>query len=138
VDHTVNNSQREKPSPDAPRESFGEQLRVFLRRNALWFLVIALAWLLVQDIFGTHGVLAMHRSQAQAQKIQHEIDELNGENDKLQNNVKDLNSNPATIEELAREELGLARLGEWVFKTHQKPTGQPLPAATQPEPAKKP
>jgi cell division protein FtsB len=138
VDHTVNNPQREKLSPDVPRESFGEQLRVFLRRNALWFLVIALGWLLVQDIFGTHGVLAMHRSQVEAQKIQHEIDGLNSENDKLQNDVKDLNSNPATIEGVAREELGLARLREWVFKTHRKPTGQPPPAATPPEPAKKP
>jgi cell division protein FtsB len=138
VDHAVNNPQREKLSPDAPRESFGEQLRVFFRRNALWFLVVALAWLLVQDIFGTHGVLAMHRSQTELQKIQHEIDELNGENDKLQNSVKDLKSDPAMIEGIAREDMGLARRGELVFKTHQKPSGSSLPAVTQPEPAKKP
>jgi cell division protein FtsB len=131
VDHTVNHPQHEKPSPEAPRETFGTQLRVFFRRNALWFLIIALAWLLIQDIFGTHGVLAMHRSQAELQKIQHEIDQLNGENKRLQGNVKDLNSDSATIEGIAREDMGLARHGELIFKTHQKPadgTSNPSPA----------
>jgi cell division protein FtsB len=122
VDHTVKNPQQQKISPEAPRETFGAQLRVFFRRNALWFLIVALAWLLIQDIFGTHGVLAMHRSQAELQKIQHEIDELNGENERLQGNVQDLKSDPVTIEGIAREDMGLARRGEWIFKTHQKPT----------------
>jgi cell division protein FtsB len=121
VDHPVNNPQQDKLRPNAPRESFGAQLRVFFRRNALWFLIVALAWLLIQDIFGTHGVLAMHHSQAELQKIQHEIDQLNGENERLQGNVKDLKSDPATIEGIAREDMGLARRGELVFKTHQKP-----------------
>jgi cell division protein FtsB len=121
VDHPVKNPQQQKISPEAPRETFGAQLRVFFRRNALWFLIVALAWLLIQDIFGTHGVLAMHRSQAELQKIQHEIDELNGENERLQGNVQDLKSDPVTIEGIAREDMGLARRGEWIFKTHQKP-----------------
>jgi cell division protein FtsB len=138
VDHPVNNPQQPKPSPHAPRESFGGQLRTFFRRNALWFLVVALAWLLIQDIFGTHGVLAMHRSQVELQKIQREIDQLNGENDKLQGNVKDLKSDPATIEGIAREDMGLARRGELVFKTHPKPAGALNPSSAPPQPANKP
>ncbi|MGC1596734.1 MAG: hypothetical protein WA774_15360, partial [Candidatus Acidiferrales bacterium] len=43
-----------------PRETFTEQLGSFFRRNMNWFLVAGFALLLIQDVFGTHGVLAMH------------------------------------------------------------------------------
>lgn len=133
MDHPVNNPQGAKPSPETPRESFSEQLRSFFRRNALWFLVVALAWLLVQDIFGAHGVLAMHRSQIELQKIQHDLDQLNSENEKLKNNVKDLQTDRTTNERAAREDLRLAKPGEFVFKTHPKAADSP-----QPSPANKP
>jgi cell division protein FtsB len=95
--------------------------------------VVALAWLLVQDIFGAHGVLAMHRSQIELQKVQREIDQLNIENEKLKNNVKDLQTDPTTNERAAREDLKLAKPGEWVFKTHQKPAEPPqAPPANKP------
>lgn len=128
MDHQVKNSERAKLPSTELRESFGEQLGVFFRRNALWFLVIALAWLLVQDIFGTHGVLAMHRSQVELQKIQGEIKQLNEDNEKLQGDVKDLDSDPVTAEGLARE-MGLARPHEQVFTTKQKPRDSHLPSA---------
>ena len=133
MDHRVNNSWPEKPPAETPRESFSEQLRSFFRRNALWFLVVALAWLLIQDIFGAHGVLAMHRSQIELQKIQHDLDQLNSENEKLKNNVKDLQTDRTTNERAAREDLRLAKPGEFVFKTHPKAADSP-----QPSPANKP
>ena len=133
MDHSVKNPAHGGASSETPRESFGEQLGVFFRRNALWFLVIALAWLLVQDVFGTHGVLAMHRSQIELQKVQREIDQLNIENEKLKNNVKDLQTDPTTNERAAREDLKLAKPGEWVFKTHPKPAEPPqAPPANKP------
>lgn len=113
------------------RETFAEQLRSFLRRNMTWFLVIGFALLLLQDIFGTHGVLAMRRSQWEAQSIEKEISHLDAENKKLQENVKDLRTDPGTMERTAREEFGLARPGEQIYKTHQylpdtaKPSPQP-------------
>lgn len=128
MDYQVKNPERVKLPGTEPRESFGEQLRVFFRRNALWFLVIALAWLLVQDVFGTHGVLAMHRSQIELQKIQGEIKQLDEDNQKLQDDVKDLNSDPTTAEGLARK-MGLARLHELVFTTKQKPRDSRLTSA---------
>ena len=54
---------------DETRQPFFEQLRDFFRRNALYFLIAGLVLLIVQDIFGTHGVLAMRRSQVEAQQI---------------------------------------------------------------------
>jgi cell division protein FtsB len=127
VDHPVKNTRVDRLSVSASQQSFGEQLRAFFRRNALWFLIVALAWLLIQDIFGTHGVLAMHRSQVELQKIQGEIKQLDEDNKKLQDNVKDLKADPATIEGLARK-MGLGRVGEQVYTTKQKPAdSQPAP-----------
>jgi cell division protein FtsB len=133
VDHQVNNSAPNRPAPIVERQPFTEQLRAFFRRNALVFLVLALIWLIVQDVFGTHGVLAMHRSQLERDKLQSEIQQMDTENQKLQDGVKGLQSDPATIEKAAREDLGLARPYERVFTTEQK---FPAVAPTPPTPAK--
>jgi cell division protein FtsB len=104
----------------APAITFIEQLRIFLHRNFNWFLVGGLALLLLQDIFGTHGVLAMRRTQQQAADIRKEINQLDMENRKLLDRVKALKTDPATIERIAREENGLARPGEYIFKTQPR------------------
>jgi cell division protein FtsB len=104
-----------------PRPTFAEQLREFFRRNATWFLAGAFTLLLLQDVFGTHGVLAMRRAQKEAESVQKEIDQLNQENQQLQDRVKALKNDPEAIERIAREEMGLARPGEYIFKTAPRP-----------------
>jgi cell division protein FtsB len=116
--------------------SFSGQMREFLRRNLSWFLAFALALLLLQDIFGTHGLIAMRRSQQEAAQVQREIDQINDENRQLQGRVKALKSDPATIERIAREEMGLARPGEYIFKIPSKPADPP--AAEPPGPSARP
>lgn len=105
---------------NGPRMGFADQLRQFFRRNLNWFLVGGLALLVLQDIFGTHGVLAMRRTQQQAADIRKEINQLDMENRKLLDRVKALKTDPATIERIAREENGLARPGEYIFKTQPR------------------
>lgn len=109
---------------DAANMSFSEQFAAFVRRNLMWFLVAGLTLLVLQDVFGTHGVLAMRRSQQQAADIQKEIKQLNDENQKLQDRVRSLKSDPAAIERIAREEIGLARPGEYIFKIQPKTADQ--------------
>jgi len=115
-------ARRQSPEQDAktPRIRFGEQMREFLHRNMNWFLVAGFALLLLQDIFGTHGVLAMRRTQLQAKEVQQEIERLNEENRKLQNRVQHLKSDPATLEGIARDEMHLKRPGEYVFPIQPK------------------
>lgn len=96
--------------------SFADQLREFFRRNVSWFLAAAVTLLLLQDVFGTHGVLAMRRAQKEAAAVQKEIDQMNQENQQLQDRVKALKTDPQAIEHIAREEMGLARPGEYIFK----------------------
>ncbi|HKV04732.1 MAG TPA: septum formation initiator family protein [Candidatus Acidoferrales bacterium] len=118
--------------------STSEQLRDFLRRNANWFVAGALALLLLQDVFGTHGLVAMRRAQQEAARVQQEIEQINEENRQLQDRVKALKSDPATIERIAREEMGLARPGEYIFKIPPRP-GDSSNSALQPaEPRKQP
>jgi cell division protein FtsB len=109
-----------EPNGD-PNIGFFEQLGQFFRRNMYLFLIVGFALLLLQDVFGTHGVLAMRQSQKEAQGIQKDISRLDEENQRLQNRVKALKTDPAAIERIAREEMKLSRQGEVVFQTQPKP-----------------
>jgi cell division protein FtsB len=131
VNRDVNNPAPEKIEATAAHQTFAEQLSAFLRRNLHWFLIAGFVLLLLQDIFGTHGVLAMRRSQAEALKIQQEINKLDTENKRLQDHVKDLKTDPSTMECIAREDFGLARPGELIFKTQPRPTDPTHPATSQ-------
>jgi cell division protein FtsB len=121
MNRRANNPAQEIRDATAPRQSFVEQLSGFFRRNLYWFLIAGFVLLLLQDIFGTHGVLAMRRTQAEASKIQRDITRLDSENKKLQDHVKALKTDPSTMECIAREDFGLARPGELIFKTKPGP-----------------
>jgi cell division protein FtsB len=105
------------------KQSFVEQMREFLRANVMLFLVAGVALLLIADVFGTHGVLAMRRSEQQASDIQHQIDQLDQENQQLEQRVKSLKTDPTAVEHIAREEMGLARKGEFIFKVPSRNSG---------------
>jgi cell division protein FtsB len=95
-------------------------------RGLLGLFVLAL---LVHDVFGAHGFLAMRRTRAEIEKVQGEIARLNKENIQLAEEVKALKSDPRTIEKIAREDLGLAKDGEVIIKIPQvQQPGQNLPA----------
>jgi len=115
MDHILIERTKTSAAKSTP-ESFSDLVRAFLRRNLNWFLIAGLALLILQDVFGTHGVLAMRRSMKEAAQVQQEIDRLNAENQKLQDHVQSLKSDPAAIEKIAREDMGLARPGEYIFK----------------------
>jgi cell division protein FtsB len=121
-----------------PTMSFAEQLRDFLRRNATWFLAVALSLLLLQDVFGTHGVLAMRRAQKEAASVKAEIHQINEENQEMQDRVKSLKTDPTAIERIARELLRLARPGEYIFETSPRPADATTPAPRPPDPPKNP
>ena len=105
-----------------------EKLRKFVQQWGRQLLVIFVVVLVVHDIFGAHGFLVMHRKQQEIQKVSADIDRLNKENAALEQNVKDLKTDPQTIRKIAREELGLAKPGEIIIKLPAQ-TPQKLPAA---------
>jgi len=121
-----------------PTMSFAEQLREFFRRNATWFLAAALTLLLLQDVFGTHGVLAMRRAQKEAASVKAEIHQINEENQGMQDRVTSLKTDPQAIEQIAREVLRLARPGEFIFETSPRPADTSTPTPPTADPPKNP
>jgi cell division protein FtsB len=99
---------------------FLKSFREFARRNLSILLGVGLLLVLVQDVFGTHGVLAMRRSKKEAADIQNEINRLESENCSMEQGVENLKSDPLTIERIARDEMGLAKPGEFIFKLPPK------------------
>ena len=99
---------------------FLKQMCGFLRRNMSLVLLAGLVLLLVQDVFGTHGVLAMRRAQKETARVKREIERIDTENRRLEDSVRSLKSDPEAIERIAREEMGLARPGEYIFKLPSK------------------
>lgn len=105
-----------------------EQARKFIHQYGRHLLVIFVVVLLVHDIFGQHGYLVMRRKQQEIRKVNAELDRLNKENAALEQNVKDLKTDPQTIRKIAREELGLAKPGEIIIKLPAQPPPEPVPA----------
>jgi cell division protein FtsL len=88
----------------------------YLRRNTRQILGLALFALLIHDIFGAHGFIAMRRTQKEIEQIREQIGKLNDENKSLSGQVNSLKTDPKAIERIAREEMGLARPGEIIYK----------------------
>ena len=91
-------------------------------------LAVFVAVLFLHDVFGTHGFVAMHRKQQEIQKVKTDLDRLNKENSGLEQDVKNLKTDPHTIEKIAREELGQARPGEVIIKLPAPPPSDSQPA----------
>ncbi|HEY6944529.1 MAG TPA: septum formation initiator family protein [Candidatus Acidoferrum sp.] len=102
----------------------GEKASEWFRHYGGALLGLLLFVLVVHDIFGTHGYLAMRRTQQEIKKVNADINRLNKENVQLEEDVKDLKSDPRKIEKIARDELGLAKPGEVIIKI---PQSQQLP-----------
>ncbi len=97
-----------KPKPAPPPS--------FWRRHGRLILALGVAAVLIQDVFGSHGFLALRRSQREIEQLRQEIAQLHAENKELAEHVQALKSDPKLIEKIAREEMGLARPGERIFK----------------------
>lgn len=91
-------------------------------------LAVFVAVLFLHDVFGTHGFVAMHRKQQEIQKVKTDLDRLDKENSGLEQDVKNLKTDPHTIEKIAREELGQARPGEVIIKLPAPPPSDSQPA----------
>lgn len=105
----------------------------FFRHNARYFFALAFFLLLLQDVFGTHGLVAMRRSKNQIQAVQTQISQLDQENQELQQHIHSLKTDPAAIEKIARDRMGLARPGEMIFQIPDSPTSH-APQSSNPVP----
>ena len=111
-----------KVSAEEKVRSLGQQYG----RGLLGLLLLAM---IVHDVFGTHGFLAMRRTQNEISIVNADLEALRKENAALAQEVKDLNSDPRLIEKIARDDLGLARPGEIIIRIPQGQQLEQSPAA---------
>jgi len=97
----------------------GERFGALLKQNGRVLLGLLVVVLVVHDIFGMHGYLAMRRTENEIKKVLAGLEQLNKENLELAQEVKELKTDPSKIENIARDELGLARPGEVIIKIPQ-------------------
>jgi cell division protein FtsL len=105
------------------KASVEEKIWSLMRQYGRGLLGLLVLVMIVHDIFGTHGFLAMQRTQNEIKKVKADLEQLSKENAALAQEVKDLNSDPRLIEKIARDDLGLARPGEIIIRI---PQGQQL------------
>jgi cell division protein FtsB len=102
-------------------ESVENQISEFLKQHGRTVLGLFLLALVVHDIFGTHGFIAMRRTQLEIRRVRKDIDKLNSENVQLSDQVKALKTDPHEIERIAREELQRAKQGEVIIRVPPRP-----------------
>jgi len=103
----------------AEQVSAEEKIWSLMRHHGRALLGLLVLVMVVHDVFGTHGFLAMRRTQNEIRKVEADLDALSKENAALAQEVKDLNSDPRLIEKIARDDLGLARPGEIIIRIPQ-------------------
>jgi cell division protein FtsB len=88
----------------------------FFRRNLRTILGLTILALTIHDVFGPHGFLAMRRTQMEIKQFSADMQKLDQENQSLSDEVTSLKTDPRLIEKIAREDMGLAKPGELIFK----------------------
>ena len=87
-----------------------------LRRRIATIAVAVLAVsLFVHVMFGANGMVVYKQKRADYQTLRKQIVEVQKENDRYTQRVQDLKSDQTAIEKEAREQLGYAKPGEYVY-----------------------
>lgn len=87
-----------------------------LRRRIATIAVAVLAVsLFVHVMFGANGMVVYKQKRADYETLRKQIVEVQKENDRYTQRVQDLKSDQTAIEKEAREQLGYAKPGEYVY-----------------------
>jgi len=120
------------PQAEAFAESWITRLRPFFMGVYLWrrrIATIAIAVmavsLFVHVMFGANGMVVYKKKRAEFESLQKQLDRVQRENDLYTQEIQGLKSDQKAIEKEAREQLGYAKPGEYVYV----PPAQPKPAA---------
>jgi cell division protein FtsB len=79
-------------------------------------------------VFGANGIIVYQQKRAEYRKLDTEIHSLQDENQRLNDHIKALQTDPKAIEKEAREQLRYAKPGEVIYVAPQRPQAEPQPA----------
>ena len=89
-------------------------------RSAILALLLVCVALVVHEIYGEHGYLALRRERREYDSIQQEVRRLQEENQQLEKRIEALKSDPKAIERIARDQMHMARPGERIYTLPEK------------------
>jgi cell division protein FtsB len=91
------------------------RLYTLRRRIATVAVVLLAASLFVHVMFGANGMVVYKQKRAEYEALQKQIDHVQKENNQYTQQIQGLKSDEKAIEKEAREQLGYARPGEYVY-----------------------
>jgi cell division protein FtsB len=71
--------------------------------------------LVIDALVGEKGLLAMFEARREYQTLEESLAAVRAENESLREEARRLREDPAAIEDIARQELGLIKEGEQLF-----------------------
>ncbi len=80
------------------------------------FVILSFVYLSISLVFGDMGVFRYMEMNRTKKNIERQIADINKQNEQLRNQIKLLKDDPFYREKLAREEFGLAKPDEYIFK----------------------
>jgi cell division protein FtsB len=109
------------------------QVYVLRRRLATLAVILLTVSLFVHVMFGANGMVVYKQKRAEYESLKKQIDQVQQENDRYARQIQGLKSDQKSIEKEAREQLGYAKPGEYVYV----PPAQSKPAPIENHSAKK-
>ncbi|HKF00775.1 MAG TPA: septum formation initiator family protein [Candidatus Sulfotelmatobacter sp.] len=110
------------PQAEAFAASWIERIRPLLmelyllrRRIATIAVILLAASLFVHVTFGANGMVVYKQKRAEYQQLRKQIGQVQQENDRYTQQIQGLKTDQTAIEREAREQLGYAKPGEYVY-----------------------
>jgi cell division protein FtsB len=110
------------PQAEALAASWIERMRPLLmrlyvlrRRIGTVAIGILAAWLFVHVMFGANGMVVYRQKRAECEALQKQIERVQQDNDRYTQQIQGLKSDERAVEKEAREQLGYAKPGEYVY-----------------------
>jgi cell division protein FtsB len=111
-------------APRKPRAAAPAAPQARRRRTLQMLLVFVTLVLVINALVGERGLMETLRARRQHQELVASIERLRFENARLREEARRLLTDPATIEALARQELGMIKPGEMLFIIKDAPAGR--------------
>jgi cell division protein FtsB len=113
--------------PLRPRRRFETAQDVQRRRRRLlgYVMIAGSLVVVVSSFFGENGYFATLRAEREHAELQASITRTRLENQRLQQEIRRLDTDPTALEEAARRDLGLIKPGETLIIVKDRVPGQP-------------
>jgi len=94
---------------------FAMQVYILRRRIATIAVAVLAVSLFVHVMFGANGMVVYRQKRTEYQELRKKIDQVQEDNDRYTQQIQGLKSSQTAIEKEAREQLGYAKPGEYVY-----------------------